>query len=159
MFRVNNRNTRTRCEICSNLTIKTPEWRQWRRSGVFIVNFEDILHLVLVFLLLTFWASKCRLVKSPPHMVISKQVERRYTKFCGISKKSLLFDKSICFSKCRTGQINATRNKRLFERPQKIFDKILQLFFSFWIVLKQMIEKVTQPAFTCSNSIIEIPEQ
>ena len=27
--------------------------RQWRRSDVFIVNFELILHLVLVFLLLT----------------------------------------------------------------------------------------------------------
>ena len=26
---------------------------QWRRSGVFIVNFEQISHLVLVFLLLT----------------------------------------------------------------------------------------------------------
>ena len=31
MFKVNIRNTRTRCEICSKLTIKTP--------GVFIVNF------------------------------------------------------------------------------------------------------------------------
>ena len=28
MFKVNNRNTRTRCEICSKLTIKTPERRQ-----------------------------------------------------------------------------------------------------------------------------------
>ena len=37
-----NRNTRTRCEICSKLTIKTPERRHWRRSGVFIVNFEHI---------------------------------------------------------------------------------------------------------------------
>ena len=27
--------------------------RQWHRSGVFIVNFEDISHLALVFLLLT----------------------------------------------------------------------------------------------------------
>ena len=27
MFKVNNRNTRTRCEICSKLTIKTPERR------------------------------------------------------------------------------------------------------------------------------------
>ena len=53
MFKVNNRNNRTRCEICSKLTIKTPERRQWRRSGVFIVNFEHISHLVLVFLLLT----------------------------------------------------------------------------------------------------------
>ena len=25
MFNVNNRNTRTRCEICSKLTIKTPD--------------------------------------------------------------------------------------------------------------------------------------
>ena len=53
MFKVNNRNTRTRCEICSKLTTKTPEPRYWRRSGVFIVNFEHISHLVLVFLLLT----------------------------------------------------------------------------------------------------------
>ena len=35
------------------LTITTPERRQWRRSCVFIVNFEYISHLVLVFLLLT----------------------------------------------------------------------------------------------------------
>ena len=40
-------------EICSKLTMKTPERRQWRRSGVFILNFEHILHLVLVFLFLT----------------------------------------------------------------------------------------------------------
>ena len=32
----------------------TPERRHWRRSGVFIVNYEHIWHLVLVFLLLTF---------------------------------------------------------------------------------------------------------
>ena len=53
MLKVNNRNTRTRCEICSDVTIKTTEQRQWRRSGVFIVNFEQISYLVLVFLLLT----------------------------------------------------------------------------------------------------------
>ena len=53
LLKVNNRNTRTRCEICSKLTIKTPERRQWRRSGVFTVNFEHISHLALVFLLLT----------------------------------------------------------------------------------------------------------
>ena len=54
MFKVNNRNNRTRCEICSKLTIKTPERRHWRRSDVFIVNSEQISHLVLVFLLITF---------------------------------------------------------------------------------------------------------
>ena len=40
MFKVNDRNTITKCEICSRLTIETPEQRQWRRSGVFIVNLE-----------------------------------------------------------------------------------------------------------------------
>ena len=45
MFKVNNRNTRTRCEICSKLTIAR------RHSGIFIVNFEHISLLVLVFLL------------------------------------------------------------------------------------------------------------
>ena len=29
MFKVNNRNTRTRCEICSKLVIKTPERSFW----------------------------------------------------------------------------------------------------------------------------------
>ena len=54
MFKIKNRNTRTRCEICSKLTIKTPEQHNLRRpTGVFIANFEHISHLVLVFLLLT----------------------------------------------------------------------------------------------------------
>ena len=52
LFRVNNRNSRKRCEICSKLTIKTLERRQSRRSGAFIVNFEHISHLFLLFLLL-----------------------------------------------------------------------------------------------------------
>ena len=36
-----NGNTRARCEICSTLTIKRLE----RCHGVFIVNFEHMLHL------------------------------------------------------------------------------------------------------------------
>ena len=44
MFKVNIRNTRARCEICSKLTIKTPERRQWLTpcSSVSIVNFEQV---------------------------------------------------------------------------------------------------------------------
>ena len=48
LFKVNNRNTRKRCEMCSKLTIKTPERRQWLRCGVFVVNFEYISYLFLV---------------------------------------------------------------------------------------------------------------
>ena len=42
MVKVNNRNTRTRCEICSKLTTKTPERRHWRRSGVYSINLEHL---------------------------------------------------------------------------------------------------------------------
>ena len=49
MLKVNNRKTRTRCEIYKN----KDQNNEWPRSGVFIVNFEYISHLVLVLLLLT----------------------------------------------------------------------------------------------------------
>ena len=52
LLKVNNGNTKTRCEIYSKLTIKTSERDNWRRSGAFIVNLEHISHLALVFLLL-----------------------------------------------------------------------------------------------------------
>ena len=35
LFKVNSKNTRKRCEICSELTIMIPE----RRYGIFIINF------------------------------------------------------------------------------------------------------------------------
>ena len=52
-LKVNNRNTRTRCEICSKITTNTPGQRHWCRSGVFLINFELISPLALVLLLLT----------------------------------------------------------------------------------------------------------
>ena len=45
LFKVNNRNTKIRCEICSKLTIKTSEQRYWCCSGVFI-NFEHSFSVV-----------------------------------------------------------------------------------------------------------------
>ena len=42
LFKVNNRNTSGRWEIRSKLTIKTTERCYWRRSDVFVVNFEHI---------------------------------------------------------------------------------------------------------------------
>ena len=58
LLKVSNRNARKRIEVISKLTIKTPERRHWRHSGVFIVNFEHISHFFLMFLLLL-WTSKC----------------------------------------------------------------------------------------------------
>ena len=53
LLKVNNKNTGTIVEIYSKLTIRTPERSHSHSSGVFIVNFEHISHLVLVFSLLT----------------------------------------------------------------------------------------------------------
>ena len=47
LSKVNNRNIETGCEICSNLTIKIPEQRHWRRLDVFMVNSEHISHLIV----------------------------------------------------------------------------------------------------------------
>ena len=52
LFKVNNSISRKNCEICSTLTIKTPEHRQCCRCGVFIINFEHISTFFLMFLLL-----------------------------------------------------------------------------------------------------------
>ena len=51
LFKVNNRNIRKRCEICSKLTIKTPERRHWRFAMCFasytpIYNHEENLNLL-----------------------------------------------------------------------------------------------------------------
>ena len=50
-IKVNNKNSRRRCDLFK-ATIKTPKQRHWRFSKICIVNFEQISHPVLVFLLL-----------------------------------------------------------------------------------------------------------
>ena len=60
LFKVNNGNIRAMCEICSELTVKTPERCQCHLSSIAIVNFEHISHIVPVFLLFPL-NSKCQL--------------------------------------------------------------------------------------------------
>ena len=53
LFKLSNGDTRTMGEICSKLIIKTLERRHWGRSGVFVVDFEQISRIVLLLSLLT----------------------------------------------------------------------------------------------------------
>ena len=53
IFNRDSRNSRTRCKICSKLSIKTPKQYHWCHSCVFIVSFEHISLIVLTFLLVT----------------------------------------------------------------------------------------------------------
>ena len=54
MFKVNNGNTITMCKACSKLTVKSPERRNGGRSGIFIVNVEQISRIVLAFPIVDF---------------------------------------------------------------------------------------------------------
>ena len=45
LFKVNKRNTRKKCAICSQLIIKTTKQCHWCRSGIFIVNCEHYSYL------------------------------------------------------------------------------------------------------------------
>ena len=58
LLKVDNRNTRTRREICSKLKVETPERRQWRRSSVFTVKSEHFHTLFSYFCWL--WSCNCR---------------------------------------------------------------------------------------------------
>ena len=51
MFKVNNRNSRTRCELCLKLTIKIPERRHDVVLVSLLITLKHISHLVLVFIL------------------------------------------------------------------------------------------------------------
>ena len=74
MFKVSNRNSRARGEICSKLTMAS--------SGIFIVTFEHISHLVLVFLLLTLsWVSTKRR-PSKPVFFLARCTRARCALFC-----------------------------------------------------------------------------
>ena len=53
LFKVNKRNARKMYEICSKLILKTSKRRRRFRFGDFIIKFEYISHIVLMFQLLT----------------------------------------------------------------------------------------------------------
>ena len=75
-FKVNNGNTRTMCKICSKLITETR--CHSRRSCVFIVNFKQISHVVLVF---PMSISKNQMPTRPlvQYQVLQKQAEQRLT--------------------------------------------------------------------------------
>ena len=91
---VNNSNTRTRCEICSKLTRKTPERRHWHRSGVFRLSRHNFMRervhqelLTEYFVILAFLKSNRDLSAFGSYSV----------KFNG-EQMLLFFCKSLCLS-------------------------------------------------------------
>ena len=83
LLKVNNKNTRTRCEICANmfkaigvvLVSLLLTLNIWIRSGIFIVIFEHISYLVLVFVLLN-----CRLGTRKSMVKTKKKVSKNFSR-------------------------------------------------------------------------------
>ena len=78
MFKIDNRNTRKRSEICSKLTIKILERHQWRHSRVFIVNFEHISYLVLLFYIANFEQANLDWVKTSLLMIFVEELNKLF---------------------------------------------------------------------------------
>ena len=89
-FKVNSRNTRTRCEISSKLTI----------SG-FIVNFEDISHLILVFLLLTLKVT-CHLGYCYCSVKVSRVAPLSFTNYNGVFWSRMFQNNRNTRARCQT---------------------------------------------------------
>ena len=71
LFIVNNSNTRKRYEICSKLTIKSPQ----RRSTVFFVNFEHIsYHFILFSSVSTVGFEQVNVYRVPPYQFINVEI-------------------------------------------------------------------------------------
>ena len=66
MFKVNNRNTRRKCEICSKLTIKILERRQWIVFS-YIINNVNIIWISLIGQ--RFWGEKVSQDKNFPKFI------------------------------------------------------------------------------------------
>ena len=56
---ISKRITRIRCKICSKLTIMTPEWHQWRLSGVSLLFTLNMFHILQWCLYCWLWTGKC----------------------------------------------------------------------------------------------------
>ena len=107
MFKVNNKDTR----------------RHWRRSGLFIVNFEHILHLVLVFLLLTLniqLLAGIQMVKKCPSVPVCANV---------LKLKALEFAKELSLETLR------------FQMAGGTDEKTIQCQFKMWRKYKWILRK------------------
>ena len=123
------------------LTIKA-SWRaQWRHFGVFIVNFEHIFHLVLVFLLWTlsmYFSALCELFYIS---VIFRFDGFKFYPFLKIFPRSRIFPRSVIHKKADLKQWNGKCISRkclwwTFFYKQSLFSTqpqcCLKLFHELW---------------------------
>ena len=142
LVQISNRNIRKKCEICSKLSIKIPERRQWHRSGVFIDNFEHISHVFLAFLLLnmnmsmlTGYLFLCNYVWPVSFLVLFQLHElqpmiSQYAKYISIKTSFVLLKVTI------RNQIKKIQS----ESQKNIINFVSGIFQSIWKNHKDILE-------------------
>ena len=107
--------------MCSTLIIKTPERHQWR-YGVFIVNFEHISHLFLVFLRLR------------------KLLHRRFLPWQNVPKWKrnlhIIFVSNVCVS---PGYFSAVFFTIVMYLNSRFFNQFL--LFRLWLVIVSIVSR------------------
>ena len=145
LFKVNNRNTRKRCEICSQLTKKAPHRRQWHRSGVFIVNFEHIPYPLPVFLLLTVDYYKV------------SQSSVQQSQFVGYFCTSLIEFVLGKFSFLKSSF--SVSIPKIGHNDKHFLWESSQIVTHCWICFRKLLQLLSQSALTCSKLTIGTLEQ
>ena len=136
LFNINNRSTKRRGEICSKFLIKIPEWRHWHGRDVFIVNFQHISHLFLVFLLFTL--NKWMLAGKGLHTLCRwRELSSKVLAFCNKSYLQLLLD-STCLVDSRIWDFCS------FMCVLKlVYIKFLFLYFSIFLYFYTFSKKIS----------------
>ena len=138
MFKVNNGNTRTMCEICSKLTIKTLDWRHC--SGVSIVDFEQVMSVV--------WAQlfkySLEFSKDEPHY-----------KYLSLGVRKIFIFSRILVYRLFNVPINPFNVIGLFQYPQKTLKTLL-----FSGVFREYRKcPVARKGLTAGKCIIRVPSK
>ena len=118
MFKVNNRNTRTRCKICSKLTIKTPERRLCRP----LPNLKVLTGIN--------WDALRNLVPFVQFKKTWKHLRRSVTKGKTLLKVTLFYGRFSSFLNCAYG-IKSRKASQLLSRNGKI--KSAKFFQFCWV--------------------------
>ena len=133
LLKVNDGNTTWMCEICWKLTIRAPDYCHWRRSGVLTVNFKDISHLALVFLVFLLLT----LNRSNPGWVVRITVPKN----CDIAL--LLFVTNVWFIVVR-GELRTCDTSKM-----DLFAKIVYSFKSLTILTRSSILRSIAGCWIC----------
>ena len=137
LFKVSNRNTKTKWEICSKLQIKTPEHAS--PTGVFILNSEHISHLVLVSQLLILFVnvSTCWVVCVNPskdafYITYSDIKKRIRIDFTVYKIQGIQISQCISYiSKCSKQMYNVEFFGRYFSFCPRLIRRNRSCLFSF----------------------------